>query len=218
MAMLNAVGGGGGAILYGTALAPAGVSWRWLYAAATPPLLGIAWLRRRLPEGRRFVAAREEGRLASHWREILRRPHRRWLFLVCLTAALGALITQAGTFVIDFMQTDRGLSPAASNLILVGAGAVAVPVLVWAGALSDRLGRKVVGCSFAFLAVSGGAAFFLAARGPVVLFLTLAVTFVGQFGAWPTLGAFGSELFPTGLRALGGSWATVFRVVGQFMS
>jgi MFS family permease len=46
----------------------------------------------------------------------------------------------------------------------------------------------------------------------------LTVTFVGTFGAGPALGAFGTELFPTSLRALGGSAVAITRVLGQALS
>lgn len=218
LAMLSALGSGWASILYGTLFSPAGISWRWLYVAAVPPLVLIAFFRRNLPESARFATARDEGKLAARWREILEAPHRRNLILICVTAALGALSTQAGTFLIDFMQTDRHQSVRGSNLVLVGAGALAIPVLVIAGSLSDRLGRKVIGGSFSVVALGGLFLFFFAAHGAALLFLTLALLFIGDFGRWPTLGAFSSELFPTHLRALGGSWNSFFRVVGQASS
>lgn len=218
LAMLNAFGTGTGAVIYAVALAPFGFSWRWLYVIAVPPLLAMSYLRRRLPESRRFVEARDSGQLAGHWHEILRRPHRRWLILICTTAFLGSLATQAGFFLIDYMQTDRGLSPSLSNLMLVGAGVLGIPVLIFAGALSDRLGRKVVGCSFASLGAVGSVGFFFIPGGAPVLFAMLFISLVGQFGAWPTLNAFGTELFPTALRGQASAWATVFRVTGQFAS
>jgi putative MFS transporter len=218
LAMLTAVGSGFASIFYGALFVPLGVSWRWLYVIALPPLAIITYLRRRLPESRRFAAAQESGRLAEKWHEILKPPIRRWLILVCLTALLGALATQAGVFTIDFLQDDRNIGPTASNLILVGAGALAVPVLVGAGSLSDRYGRKLVGCSFGILSVVGGLGFFLWARSAVMLFVFLSLVFIGQFGSWPTLGAFGSELFPTAHRALAGAWSSMARVVGQSAS
>lgn len=218
LAMLTALGSGLGALLYASVLAPLDISWRWLYVAGIPPLLLIAFFRRQLPESRRFTVAQERGDLAARWLDILRRPHRRWIFLACLVSLLGALTAQAGVFTIDFMETDRGLSPSAANLILIAAGALAVPVLVWSGALSDRFGRKTVGCSFAALQVLAGLSFFFLARGPFWLFVTLALTFIGDFGSWPTLSAYSAELFPTRLRTLGGAWTRVFRVAGQFTS
>lgn len=218
LAMLTALGSGLASIFYGGIFEPLDISWRWLYVVALPPLAAVSVLRRRLPESHRFSHLRQSGALASHWHEILRPPIRKWLVLVCLTAFLGALSTQAGVFTIDFMQEDRGIGPSAANFILVGAGALAIPFLVGSGQLSDRYGRKVVGCSFGVLSVVGGLWFFLAARGVVQLSLALLLVFIGQFGSWPTLGAFGSELFPTAHRALAGSWSNVARVAGQSAS
>jgi putative MFS transporter len=218
LAMLTALGSGLASILYGGLFTPLGLSWRWLYVIALPPLGLVAFLRRRLPESHRFTAAATEGRLASHWHEILRPPHRRWVILVCLTAFLGALATQAGVFTIDFLQEDRHMGPTAANFILVGSGAAAIPFLVGSGALSDRYGRKAVGCTFGLLSVVGGFGFFFVARGAWQLFFSLLLLFVGTFGSWPTLGAFGSELFPTAHRALAASWSGVARVLGQSMS
>lgn len=218
LAMLNALGTGLGSIIYAVALAPNGISWRWLYLIAVPPLIGISFLRRRLPESKRFLEARDSGNLAKQWHQILHQPHRRWIILVSLTALLGALTTQAGVFAIDFLQTDRGLSPTSSNLILVSAGALGIPVLLISGALSDRLGRKVVGCSFAMVGVAGSVGFFFMPGGAPILFLMIFISLVGQFGAWPTLNAFSTELFPTALRGQASAWATIFRVTGQFLS
>jgi putative MFS transporter len=218
LAMLTALGSGLASIFYGGIFEPLGVSWRWLYVVALPPLAVVSLLRRRLPESHRFSNLQDRGAIAAHWHEILRPPIRKWLWLVCLTAFLGALSTQAGVFTIDFMQEDRGIGPSAANFILVCAGALAIPFLVGAGQLSDRYGRKLVGCSFGVLSVVGGLWFFLFARGVLQLSLALLLVFIGQFGSWPTLGAFGSELFPTAHRALAGSWSNVARVAGQSAS
>ena len=216
LAMLATLGTGTSALIYGAVLSPNHLSWRLLYVLALPPLLGVFVLRRRLPESGRFARARARGGLAERWREILQPPHRRWLVLLCLASALAALTTHASTFAVDFMQTDRHVSATASSLVIVAAGAPAVLVLVAAGALSDRYGRKLVGCSFALLAVVGALDFFFVARSLPALFV--AITFTGTFGAGPALGAFGSELFPTPLRALGGSSVAVARVLGQALS
>jgi putative MFS transporter len=218
LATLSALGAGTGALAWGLVLSPHHLSWRWLYVAATPVLLVVMFMRRRLPESSRFEAAASAGRLAASWRRLLRPPYGRLLVLVCATSALGNLLTQPSAFVIDFMQTQRHLSAAAASLILVGAGALAIPVLIGAGSISDRLGRKRIGCSFLALSVAGALWFFFLARDPFGLFAALAVTYVGQFGAWPTLGAFTTELFPTSLRALASSAAGIAGATGQSSS
>ncbi len=218
LAMLSALGTGLAALVWGLVLAPMGASWRWLYVAALPVLALVLRLRVRLPESGRFVAAQEQGKLAGRWTEITRPPHLSRLVLACAALFFAELTTQAQVFVVDFLQTQRGLSPSASNLMLIGGGGLAIPVLVYAGALSDRYGRRTMSALFLAVSVVGPLLFFLVARSPVALFVTLAFTYVGSFGAWPTLGAFGVELFPTRLRALGGSAVGAAKVSGQFAS
>jgi len=218
LATLSALGSGTAALAWALFLSPHHLSWRWLYVAATPVLFISVFLRRTLPESSRFEAAASAGRLAASWRSLLRPPHGRRLVLVCAVALLGSLLTQASVFVIDFMETQRHLSSSAANLILVGAGALAIPVLIGAGSISDRLGRKRIGCSFLALCLAGVLGFFFIARRPLGLFLALTVTFVGQFGAWPTLNGFATELFPTSSRALASSASGVAGVLGQTTS
>jgi MFS family permease len=218
LATLSALGAGSAALAWALLLSPHDLSWRWLYAAATPVLLVAAFMRRRLPESSRFESAASAGRLAASWRSLLRPPHARFLVVMCSAAAFGGLLTQAAVFVIDFMQTQRHLSASAANLIVVGAGALALPVLVGAGSISDRLGRKRIGCSFFALSVTGTLCFFFLARSPLGYFLALVVTYVGHFGSWPTLSGFSTELFPTSHRALAGSASGIASVAGQSSS
>jgi MFS family permease len=218
LAMLSALGTGLAAMLYGLVLAPLGLSWRWLYVAAVPVLMLVIVLRRRLPESSRFSRAESEGRLAIKGYELLERPHLRRLLLAAGALFLAELTTQALIFVVDFMQTQHGMSPSAANLMLIGAGGLAIPVLVYAGSLSDRYGRKRVAIMFLLLSVVGPIVLFAFAQGVLALFAALTLTYVGSFGAWPTLGAYGSELFPTRLRALGGSVVGAAKVAGQFSS
>jgi len=214
LATLDILGAGFGSLLYGVVLAPLGISWRWLYGAAVPVLLVAVWLRRRLPESSRYLRIAET-KAWSRWAEIARPPHLRSLLLVCAIAFLINLTTQAQVFVIDFFESQRHLSTSAANLILVAAGALAIPVLGIAGSLSDRLGRKAVGCGFLAAGVTGTYLLFFIAHGAPELFGALALTYVGGFGAWPALGAYGTELFPTSLRALGNSTAGAAKVMGQ---
>lgn len=214
LATLDILGAGFGSLLYGVVMAPLGISWRWLYGAAVPVLLVVVWLRRRLPESSRYERAAASKQF-SRWAEIARPPHLRNLVLVCAIAFLINLTTQAQVFVIDFFQSQRHLSTSTANLLLVAAGALAIPVLGIAGSLSDRLGRKTVGCGFLGAGVAGTYLLFFVAHGPAQLFGALALSYVGGFGAWPSLGGYATELFPTTLRALGNSTAGAARVAGQ---
>ena len=217
LTMNAALGAGFASILFGI-LEPIGVSWRWLYVIGIPFLFIVMVMRRRLPESRRFEAARDTGTLARSWREIVG-PAVRWsLFLVVITTFLTQLIQQAGSFTIDFLQTDRGLSASAANGMLVLAGLPGIPIMVAAGAISDRYGRRIVGCWFAFASVIGGLGFFFLPGGPLVLLPCMSLTIVGQLGAWPVLQTYTSELFPTRLRSSAAAWANVAGVIGRSAS
>lgn len=217
LATLDILGAGSGSLLYGLVLAPMHVSWRWLYGLAVPVLIVLVWLRRRLPESSRFLQVAERGDW-SPARAIGRPPHRRNLVLVCVMALLVNLTTQANVFVVDFLQSQRHLSTSAANLVVVASGTIAIPTLALAGSLSDRVGRKRVGCTFLVVGLMGLWILFFVAHGWAALLGGLALAYIGSFGAWPALGAFGAELFPTPLRAFGASAAGAAKVVGQCLS
>jgi putative MFS transporter len=218
LGMLDALGVGIGAILYGGVFEPNGISWRWMYVVGLPALLFVAWMRRRLPETRRFTAARERGELAGRWQAILQPPHRRWFLLIISAAFLTQLLTQVGVFAIDFLQTDRGFSVPTSNFMMILAGVPGIPLMVLAGSLSDRHGRRLVGSAFALCAICGVLAFFWLPGHIYFLVPAMTLVLVGGMSATPVLSAYGSELFPTSLRGQAGSWTLVAKLSGQAAS
>ena len=218
LGMNIALGTGFAAIVYGGLFEPLDISWRWLYVVGVPPLLLVAVFRRRLPESRRFERAQQSARLAERWHQILRPPHGRWLLLVVATTFLLQLTQQAQTFAIDYLQTDRGIDTSTANGMLVLAGLPGIPIMVAAGAVSDRLGRRVVGCGFALLSLVGGAGFFWLPGGVPVLLPCFSLALVGALGSFPTLQTYTSELFPTSLRGSASSWASAASVLGRTSS
>jgi MFS transporter, putative metabolite:H+ symporter len=216
LATMSAAGTVLSSLLYGVVFAPLGTSWRWLYVVALPPLAVVIAIWNKLPETTRFRKARGSGKMSESWNEILRPPHRHWFLLIGVTDMLFALAVIVDVFSVAFMQPDRGLSTTSSTLILMASAITAIPALLAAGVLSDRYGRKIVGCAFGVLSVMGTVSFFMLARSPVTLLLCLSVTLVGQFGAWPTLDAYCTELFPTRMRAFAGSAGALWRVPGEF--
>jgi putative MFS transporter len=218
LAMLDAIGVGLAAILYGGVFEPNGISWRWMFVVGIPALLFVAYMRRRLPESRRFTAAASRGQLASHWRAILQPPHRRWFVLVVAAAFFSQLLTHAGVFTIDFLQTDRGYSVTASNFMLILAGLPGIPLMVLAGSLSDRYGRRVIGCSFGALAIFGVLCFFWLPGHIYILVPAMTLVLVGGMSATPVLSTYGTELFPTSLRGQAGSWTIAAKLSGQAAS
>jgi MFS family permease len=219
LALASALGTGLSAIVQATALSPLGASWRWLYVLSLPFLLVVVLLSRRLPESIRYQAAAERHDASQGRSGLLARPpYRRPLLLICVMILFGNLATEATVFAVDFMESDRGLSSSAANLLLVAAGTVALPVLTLAGRLSDRIGRRRV-CMTGLLVQAGGLLlFFTVARGVVGLGAALMTTYVGLFAAWTTGNAFAVELFPTALRGAASAASMIAKLLGQSAS
>jgi MFS family permease len=136
------------------------------------------------------------------------------------TAFLFALTYQAGVVAIDYLQTERDLSASLAGNMMVLGGLPGIPVMVMAGAWSDRFGRKVVGCGFAMMSLLGGAGFFWLPLGTPALALLpfMSAMLVGTMGSFPVLQTFVTELFPTGLRSSATSWSSTFAIVGRTAS
>jgi len=219
LALASAMGTGLSSIIWASLLSPLHASWRWLYVLALPFLVVIISLNRSLPESTRFAtfATRhdpEQGRA----RFLARPPFRRPLVLICVMILLANLSTEGIVFAVDFMETNRGLGASAANFILVLSGAVALPVLVLAGRLSDRVGRKLV-CGVGLLVQAGGLLVFLVvAHGAVELGFALGLTYIGLFAAWTTGTAFAVEVFPTALRGAASASASMAKLLGQSAS
>jgi putative MFS transporter len=218
LALASALGTGFCSIIQAAVLSPLGASWRWLYVLALPFLVVAVFLRRELPESARYLALDRRTTPNQPTSVLLRRPFVRPLLIVCVAVLLCNLTTEAVVFSLDFMQTQRGLSSSTANLLLVAAGAAALPMLILAGRLSDRIGRRRI-CVIGLLVQSGGLlVFFIAARGAVALGFSLGLVYLGLFAAWTTGNGFAVEMFPTSLRAAASSAAAIAKLLGQSAS
>jgi MFS transporter, putative metabolite:H+ symporter len=217
LALASALGTGMSAIVEAVVLSPLDAS--WLYVLSLPFLLLVLSLNRSLPESVRYQSVADRHDVSQGRAALLgRAPYRRPLLLICLMILLGNLATEATVFAVDFMETDRGLSASSANLLLVAAGAVALPVLMLSGRLSDSIGRRRV-CMSGLLVQAGGLLlFFIVARGVAGLGLALMTTYIGLFAAWTTGNAFAVELFPTTLRGAASAASTIAKLMGQSAS
>lgn len=215
-----ALGTGLAPLLYGPLTEGFGLSWRWMYVLAVPPLLLVAVLRRSLPESQRFENARDGGHLAGSWRDILDAVYRRRLVLVVGTAFLFALTFQAGVVSIDFLESERGFSATAAGRLMILAGLPGIPIMVAAGGWSDRYGRRLVGCGFATMSLLGGCGFFWLPDGAGIplLWPCMSMMLVGTMGSFPVLQTFVTEMFPTAVRGAATSWASTSSILGRTAS
>lgn len=174
--------------------------WRALYALGALPLLGLAWLRRSLPETRRFAASRVAH--APWWqplRALATAYPGRLLALLGVAFALDFSAGAAVGFMAKTLQEVHGYAPSDVTLLYILGGALAVAGNQAAGLWSDRVGRKPV--LIALLLVMGAAyAGFYDTRGFWIAPLWIVQVFALQ-GVTVIVRALGSELFPTSYRS-----------------
>jgi MFS family permease len=207
----GALGAGMAAVLFAI-FQETSIGWRGLYFVGVAPLLMVAYLRRSLPETRRWQDARErgdtrQGRLV----ELVAVSHRRDFFaLVGLSFALGASTAPGFGFASYRASNVFAWSPSeVSAMVLVGGG---LGMAGWflTGLLGESVGRRRMGI-WSFVGVGAAAWAYYGTRWLAPAFALL--VFV-EAGATVALNALGTELFPTHLRGTAKSWITNAAVVG----
>jgi len=180
--------------------------WRALYLVGAVPLLWVAWLRRRVPETRRFEAEREARRgetgLAASLRplrDLVRRYPRRMLALCAAIVPSALVAITAAAFVSKYLQDTQGWRPGQVTLLYAVAGFLVFVSMVAAGSLADRFGRRSVMAVALILNAIGIAGFYHTTGGWIVaswvLMMACGVAIDVLFSA------LGTELFPTSYRS-----------------
>lgn len=196
---LGALGAGLGAVAFAAVnILPYG--WRALYFLGALPLLYVLWLRRRLPETKRFTAVHER----QLWRPLIglvtNYPGRLGLLIAM---ALPAAFASANivTFQSKYLQSEHGWQPAQVTIMVVVGGIIGVLGATTAGTLSDRYGRRVVlTCAILTLMVCF-ICFYGLVSGP--LLIPFWITGIFAFLMCNVLiDALSAELFPTSHRSI----------------
>jgi MFS transporter, putative metabolite:H+ symporter len=188
--------------------------WRGMYLIGVLPLLVVAYLRRNLPETRRWQRAIErrvdEGRIADLLRPGVRR---RLLVLTALAAFASATAATAFSFASYRATTSFHFTPSQVTGMIIGGGTVGFFGYFLFGRAADAIGRRLVGC----LGLAG-------AGFAVVLFYqtewlipAFALMTLCESGVVIALNALTTEMFPTHLRATAKSWVTNSGVVGALL-
>lgn len=197
---------GGAAGIGGLALVawlPGG--WRALFALGALPLLLVPWLAARLRETARFASERAArgARSASPWhaplRDLALGYPRRLATLLAVVAPCSAGLLSANAMLSQFLQQERGYSPAGVAGLFAITGAIVPLASLAAGRLADALGRRGLISGAALVGAAGGLLCFRG-DGAWLLFglglYTSALVVVSNL-----LQMLGTELFPTALRA-----------------
>jgi len=196
-------GGGLAAAVFGSInVLPYG--WRALYVIGAVPLFLVAFLRRRLPETRRFetqgVLGFKTGAILGLLKDIARQYPLRVLTVIVAAAAFGFAIAPATILAQKYMQDVYHYSPLQISLVLIPGGLIGLGLAVMAGRMSDRLGRKPM--VIATVALSGLCFFLFFGGAPGwAIPLLWVLGFFGFFAGDTLLAGFALEIVPTHYRA-----------------
>jgi putative MFS transporter len=192
-------------VFAGINLLPEG--WRAIYVVGAMPLFFVAWLRRRMPETRRFdelaLVSQARSKASVAWslaRDLAREHPFRFLTVLIAAAAYGFAISPATSLGPMFVQTAYHYSPAQATALFLPVTLISLALAILTGRLSDRIGRKPV--SFAMVALSGTCFVFFYAGVPALWMpLLWLLGFFGFFCGDALIAGYALEIMPTRYRA-----------------
>jgi putative MFS transporter len=178
--------------------------WRALYVIGAVPLFLVAFLRRRLPETKRFEKQGEAGLGAAAILDLVKDIFRQYPFRVLTilisAAAFGFAISAPTILAQKYLQDVYHYTPGELTLLLIPGGLIGLGLAIVAGRLSDRLGRKPV--AIAMVALSGISFFLFFNGAPNWAMPPLwIVAFFGFFAGDTMVAGFALEIVPTHYRA-----------------
>lgn len=208
-----ALGAGVAAILF-PLMQHSPLGWRGLYFVGILPLLLIAYLRRTLPETKRFEALSATDASRPGVADVLRSGLRkRFLALTGLTAAEMLMAGPTFGFISYHATHAYGWTPAQVSLMMITAGGIGLSGWFIFGRLADSWGRRFVGV-FAVVGASFGVIAYY--RTPWLLPAFTVIVFL-ESGVGIAINSLGTELFPTALRATAKSWITNAGILGAML-
>lgn len=195
-----------------------GIGWRASFAVMFLPALGVVWLRRLVPESAVWTGlqqARASGVVTDQRVPLVSLFRGAMIGVVLKATAIFAIMNFAfysfSTIFINYLQDDvarggLGLDTRAQAPYQIVLNFGGLFGLLLAGAISDRLGRRLAYSLFCLIGVTGYVMLFALTRGGsqagAGLLLTFAVICM-SYGIGSIMGSMASELFPTHLRATG---------------
>ena len=181
--------------------------WRAIYVIGAVPLFLVAYLRRRLPETRRFAARENVKAVTSRGaqtlallRDIARQYPKRVIIIVIAAAAFGFAISPATVLGSLYLQTVYHYKVWQTTALFIPGGLVGLGLAISAGRLSDRIGRKPMAIAIVALA---GVCFALFYSGVPAVWMPLlwVLSFFGFFSGDALVAGFALEIVPTHYRA-----------------
>jgi MFS family permease len=206
LASLNYMGGGIASMVFAAVtLLPFG--WRSMYVIGSVPLFLVAYMRRSLPETKRFEDAQEGEKLSTKLAKALdqtkRLAHehpRRLTGILIAAAAFGFAIWPAEFLWPKYLQSNFHFAPYQTTLLIIPGGLLAVFVTIFAGRLSDTLGRRVTAVGGCILSTLGFIGFYGGWPLPN-MWLCWIAAFLGFLITDALIAGLSAELVPTAYRA-----------------
>jgi len=205
--MAMCAGLGAGMVLWILPIADSSLgAWRWVYVAPVLFIPGLVWAHRTLPETRRYDKAVE-----YHAPGLI---DRRRFLLIGGSAFIAALfLSPASQLMNEYLRDDLAWSAGQISLFRLLTGTPAGLVILGAGLLADRVGRKPVGGTGLLIGATASALVFFVSGGALWILGTIGFWLLA--GAFPALRGYQTELFATRARAKVGGWIDLISVSGS---
>jgi MFS family permease len=178
------------------------IGWRGVSVLFGIPaaLVGLAILRWVRETGSDRVAAIARGSVRDAMRTVLRDSTIRRIYLASVLGGGGRGLGVANLFALLYLTHVLGLPEATTNVMYGGLIVLSVPMPLFAGWLSDRVGRRPVVIGAYVGGAIGFLAFLAAGSSLVGLWIGLAIMGLFSFAESPQLQAILADVAPTPLR------------------
>ncbi|NNE95016.1 MAG: MFS transporter [Acidimicrobiales bacterium] len=200
---------GAGAVLWFLPLADLSErGWRFVYLVPLAFMPVLVWIQRTMPETRRFIAADQVhspgfSSVKIRWFALI-------VFIYSAIAVFGAPASQLQN---EYLRDDLGFSAGDISLFRVLITTPAGLVILLAGWIADRRGRRMI-AAVSLAVGSITAAVFFRVEGAALWVNAGIAAWLGG-AAFPVIRAYQTELFPTRSRAMVGGWLDLLTVTGS---
>jgi putative MFS transporter len=199
--------------------------WRALYIIGGMTLLFVAFLRRSLPETKRFEIRHGEveklhariGGAFDLFRRLFQEYPSRILLILITVGSFGLAIGPSVVLAATYLQKALGYAPWQATALMIPGGLMALWLNILMGRMSDRVGRKRVVFLAILLCALAYAAFYSGLKGMVIPPLWI-LGFFGYFTADALLRGMTVELVPTAYRATVGGLSYAVEILAGGIS